>query len=91
MSESTKKLMTIATRQTDGWVEIAVSDTGKGIPEDVLSKLFTEPIKKPKGSKGQGVGVLMAQTIIQAFGGEIVVESTSPAGTTLAIRLPVES
>ena len=91
MSNSSVKQMQVATRQTDGWIDIEIVDTGRGIPEGVLSKLFTEPIKKPKGSKGQGVGLLMAQTIIQAFDGEIKIKSTGPEGTTMLIHLPLES
>jgi len=90
MSDSASKSIHITTSQEDVWVEINIKDTGKGIPEDILPKLFQEPIKKTVGSKGQGVGLLMAQTIIQAFGGEITVTSTSPQGTNMLVRLPLE-
>ena len=90
MFDSPIKHMDVVTKQIDEWINIAIGDTGRGIPDDVLAKLFTEPIKKPKGSRGQGVGLLMAQTIIQAFGGEIRVESTCSAGTIMAIQMPLE-
>ena len=90
MAESTVKQLTVATRLADGGAEIAITDTGRGIPENVLPKLFQEPIRKPKGVSGLGVGLLLAQTIVQTYGGEIRVASTGPTGTTMVIWLPIE-
>ena len=84
------KRVTVATGQVVTQMEIVVSDTCGGIPDDVLPKLFQEPIKKPKGTKGQGVGLLMAQTIVQAYQGEIRIESTDSTGATMVIELPLE-
>ncbi len=84
------KRLTVTTERKDGSAEIILGDTGAGIPSDLLPKLFHEQVKKPKGTKGQGVGLLMDQAIIQAYGGEIYVESTGPTGTTMVVRLPLE-
>lgn len=81
--------ITIGTRQARGGAEIVVSDTGPGMSREVMSKLFFEPIQKPKEAKGLGVGLLMAQAIIQTYGGDIRVESTGPTGTTVVIWLPL--
>jgi len=53
--------------------------------------LFHEQIKKPKGTKGLGMGLLMAQTIAQTYGGEIRVETTDPTGTSMVVSLPIEA
>jgi len=90
MADSLVRQITITTQRTDGYTKITVSDAGRGIVEDILPKLFIEPIKKPKGAKGLGMGLLMAQAIIQTYGGEIGVASTGPMGTTVFIRLPLE-
>jgi signal transduction histidine kinase len=90
-ADSALQQITIATQQRDDQAEILVSDTGRGIPNGVLPRLFLEPIKKPKGVKGLGIGLLMAQAIVQTYGGEIGVDSTSPTGTTMFIRLPLEA
>jgi len=90
MADSLVRQITITTQRTDGYTKITVSDAGRGIVEDILPKLFIEPIKKPKGAKGLGMGLLMAQAIIQTYGGEIGVASTGPMGTTMFIRLPLE-
>ncbi|MGA9349743.1 MAG: GAF domain-containing protein [Anaerolineae bacterium] len=80
----------IGTREAGTGVEIIVADTGPGIPGGVVPKLGLEPIEKPEGVKGLGMGLLMAQTIVQTYGGEIQVDSTGPSGTTMVIWLPRE-
>ena len=80
--------VTISTRRSEGNIEILISDTGPGIRADVRDKLFLEPIPKAACEKGLGVGLLMAQTIVQTYGGEILVGNTGPEGTTMIIRLP---
>jgi signal transduction histidine kinase len=83
--------VTIVTRQKDHRAEILVSDTGVGISEEILPELFQKPIQRPRGAKGLGMGLLMAQAIVQTYGGEISVGSTNSTGTTMLIRLPVEA
>jgi PAS domain S-box-containing protein len=89
ITSETKQVLVTIGQKREG-VEISIADTGVGIPEDVQPKLMQEPIKKVKGVKGQGMGLLMAQTIVQAYGGEIYLKRTGPAGTTMAIWLPLE-
>jgi two-component system sensor histidine kinase DctS len=82
--------ITISTRLANGGVEILVSDTGPGIPQEIQAKLGLEVIEKPEDAKGLGMGLLIAQTIVQTYRGEIQVESTNPTGTTMVIRLLLE-
>jgi signal transduction histidine kinase len=89
-SKSAIRHIAATTYLDDERVAIAVSDTGRGIPAHVRTKLFREPIQKSRGDKGMGMGLLLAQTIAQTYGGEIRVESTGPSGTTLVVRLPLE-
>jgi transcriptional regulator with XRE-family HTH domain len=72
-----------------GFVRIAFSDTGPGIPSSMLPKLFQEPIEKREGEIG--IGLPLARTIIETFGGTIKLEVTSQEGTTMAVLLPVEA
>ncbi len=81
--------VTIGTRLARGEAEIWISDTGPGIPEDIQAKIGLEAIEKAEGAKGLGMGLLIAQTIVQTYGGEIRVEDTGPEGTTMVIWLPV--
>jgi GAF domain-containing protein len=80
----------IGTRAAGSRAEIFVSDTGSGLPPHILHKIGVEFIQKPEDSKGLGMGLVMAQTIVQTYGGEVVVGSTGPNGTTMVIELPLE-
>jgi signal transduction histidine kinase len=90
VSHSSDQKIMIETGQQDNQIVICVTDTGHGIPEEIRSQLFHNPIEKAKGSKGLGMGLLMAEAIIQTYGGEIGMESTGASGTTMFVRLPVE-
>jgi putative PEP-CTERM system histidine kinase len=72
----------------DHAVEIAISDTGCGIPQDQLNTLFA-PFRSSK-KKGLGIGLYQCKTIVEAHGGKIYVESVVNRGTTFHIELPLE-
>jgi PAS domain S-box-containing protein len=78
-----------ARRGTDGRVVVEVSDSGTGIRPEHLSRIF-DPFftTKPPGV-GTGLGLAICHSIVSALGGEIAVASTSPAGTTIRVSLPV--
>jgi two-component system NtrC family sensor kinase len=69
-----------------GAVEIMVSDTGKGVPENALDRIF-EPFFTTK-EQGTGLGLAITHGIIQQHGGTIEVESKEGQGTTFRIYLP---
>ncbi len=81
----------LSTRQVGLKAEIIVADTGPGIPEAVLQKLFREPIRKAPGEPGLGVGLLAARAILQLFAGEIRPEPEIPHGTRMLVTLPLGS
>lgn len=66
---------------------IKVSDTGKGIPDEIKPKLFT-PLVTSK-AKGQGLGLAVVKRLVEALGGSITFESQTGKGTTFMILLPV--
>ena len=90
MADSATRQLTIVTQLTNGGVELTFTDTGKGIPDEVLQRLFQAPIPRPKGAKGLGAGLLMAHAIVETYGGDIRVGSTGSSGTTMIVWLPVE-
>ena len=69
-------------------VEIRVSDTGCGIPPDILPHVF-EPFFTTKGGKGTGLGLSISQTYVRRNKGEIRVDSVLKHGTTVTITLPI--
>jgi PAS domain S-box-containing protein len=80
------KKLTITTKKVETQLIILVKDTGPGIPPKIQQKLFKERIE---GGSGMGMGLLMVQAILQAYQGEIWIERTGKAGTTIALSLPV--
>lgn len=79
----------IETRQVEDLVEIAITDTGRGIPEEILGRIF-EPFftTKPVG-QGTGLGLAISYGIIQAHKGSIEVQSDEGRGTCFIVRLPL--
>ena len=68
---------------------IKISDTGPGIPEDILSQIFEPFFTTKEEGKGTGLGLSMAYGIIENHNGVIDVESTPGKGTTFIIQLPL--
>jgi signal transduction histidine kinase/putative methionine-R-sulfoxide reductase with GAF domain len=80
--------VTVQTRLEDGMVWIDVSDTGKGIPEDMLPNLF-DPFFTTRPD-GTGLGLAVTKKIIVDHGGDIDVRSKLGVGTTFTISLPAD-
>jgi len=72
----------------DGMVEVRIRDTGVGIPQDQLSKIFQPFYTTKKAGHGNGLGLVVARTIVDAHEGEIEVESKAGEGTEFRIRFP---
>jgi two-component system NtrC family sensor kinase len=73
-----------------GMMEIAVADTGKGIPKKMLAKLFDPFFTTKELGKGTGLGLSVSYGIVRAHHGRIDVESSVGAGTAFIVRLPLE-
>ena len=71
-------------------VTIQISDTGSGIPEEYLSRVF-DPFFSTKLRKGTGLGLTICQQIISAHKGKIEIKSQLGKGTECIIKLPVDS
>ncbi len=89
VAASDVRQIVVRTRRRDGKAEVVVSDSGKGIREDVRVRLFRERIEEHGTAGGLGMGLLMAQAIAQAYGGDVYLESTGPEGTSMVLALPV--
>jgi signal transduction histidine kinase len=69
-------------------LEIRVSDTGCGIPPEVMAHVF-EPFFTTKKGKGTGLGLSISQAYVRSHGGEMRVDSVLNHGTTVTLTLPV--
>jgi len=92
MNGQQKKRFTVTAKVDDdkNFVRLEFSDTGKGIPPDILNKLFTRGFTT-KGDKGTGAGLYQSKIIVEHFGGTISVKSEPGKGATFIIRLPIMS
>ncbi len=83
-------LVRVATRRLDpGHIEIRVSDTGPGIPEETRTKLFEPFFTTKAAGKGTGLGLSVTYGIVKDHRGEIRVESGLGKGATFIITFPV--
>jgi PAS domain S-box-containing protein len=79
--------LTVKTGGTDTEIQIAVRDTGTGIPEENLPKIF-EPYFTTKDT-GSGLGLTLVFKIIKEHRGEVIVKSRKGEGSSFTITLPV--
>jgi signal transduction histidine kinase len=74
-----------------GWVEVAVEDTGPGVPPAALPTLFeryTRATEKGSEIGGSGLGLMIVREIVEAHGGSVGVLSTLGTGSRFWVRLP---
>ena len=84
-----KGTLTLSTRCEDGNVTVEISDTGPGIPQDLVSKIFDPFFTTKDPGKGTGLGLHVVQTLVRRYGGLISVASEEGKGTTFQLRFPV--
>src|SRR5262249_10225723 len=84
--------VTIGAHVVDGMVEIAVGDTGAGIPESRLPELFHIAASRPSigtaGESGSGLGLILCRELVTRSGGRIPVESRLGRGSRFTVVLP---
>jgi two-component system sensor histidine kinase/response regulator len=91
-SQGVGQRVAVSAREAQGWIEIAVIDEGIGISAKELPCLFERfrQINREKmEQQGAGLGLFIAQGLIQLHGGEIAVASTPGEGSIFTIKLPV--
>lgn len=79
--------LTIRASKEGETASISFQDTGVGIPEENLDKLFT-PLFTTK-AKGQGLGLAVCKRIVEAHGGTIVIKSKVGEGSTFTVKIPM--
>jgi two-component system cell cycle sensor histidine kinase PleC len=85
--------ISVAASTAAGSLEIAIHDTGIGIPKDRIADLC-QPFKRietvlSSRHQGSGMGLFITKTLVERHGGTLVIESGLGEGTTVRVRLPL--
>lgn len=78
--------LTIRNTKFNGNVETHISDTGKGVPKEIMENIG-KPLMTTK-AKGMGLGLAISKRITEAHGGHLFVQSTLGVGSTFTVSLP---
>jgi two-component system NtrC family sensor kinase len=82
--------ITLKTRKDGKWLRIGISDTGTGMTQDQLGRIFIPFYTTKEVGKGTGLGLAVSYGIVKDLGGEIEVESTPGVGSTFTLVLPLD-
>ena len=85
--------ITVTAREQDNYVEVAVSDTGEGIPAADLPNIFERFYRvdksRARATGGSGLGLTIAKRLVEAHGGKIEIQSELGKGSRFAFTIPV--
>ncbi len=81
--------ITLSAKADEDWVQFSVSDTGKGIPAEHLSRVFEQFFRVPDqgAGSGAGLGLAIVKEIVEAHGGAVGVESQEGKGSVFTFTL----
>lgn len=88
MEETSEKELAISTRHEEGWIKVAITDTGEGIAAKDLEKIFQPDFSTKPLDKGTGLGLASVRSMVSAYQGDVCVESQPGSGTTFTVRFP---
>ncbi len=91
MEHSQEKRLSVETRVEDNTVTIRISDTGEGIAEEDLGRIFSPDFTTKPIGKGTGLGLASVKTMVESYSGDIRVESTKGKGTTFIVNIPMSA
>ncbi|MDR4483631.1 MAG: PAS domain S-box protein [Nitrospirales bacterium] len=83
--------LSLALHPTDDTVEVTVQDTGSGIPQEQLAKIFDPFFSTKAVGEGTGLGLTVVHGILQEHQGDIRVTSVPGQGTTFIVSLPIHA
>jgi signal transduction histidine kinase len=81
-------VLTVRTARAPDGVVVTVSDTGSGIPQDVLARMFEPFFTTKEVGRGTGLGLSLVHEMVGQHGGSIAVDTEVGRGTTMRVELP---
>ena len=85
---SAPRRLTLAVRNLDGQINVLIDDTGPGIREQHLERVFEPFFSTRKANGGTGLGLSISQEIVRRHGGDLSASNLDPAGCRFTVRLP---
>jgi PAS domain S-box-containing protein len=85
----TTRRVVISGRREGGSVLIAVTDTGPGIPQELVDRIFDPFVTTKRPGRGTGLGLSVARSILADLGGRLTVQSHADQGACFQVELPV--
>jgi len=89
--ECLERRVEVGLNSNDRGVELTVKDSGPGIPDEIMERIFAEGFttKNGGGRRPRGLGLALVMQVVRRYGGEIAVDTAG--NTTFSIRLPVRA
>ena len=83
------RVLTISTKLVESYIEVLVEDTGTGVDQTIIDRLF-DPFSSKK-KNGMGIGLSISRSIIERHYGSLTLDKTSESGTRFKFALPIET
>jgi signal transduction histidine kinase len=80
--------LTVALKKYGEYQVVVIRDSGQGIPEDILGKIFTPFFTTKKAGEGSGLGLDIVKKIVDKHNGKVEVASAVGEGTTFSVFIP---
>ncbi|NNC77955.1 MAG: HAMP domain-containing histidine kinase [Woeseiaceae bacterium] len=79
----------VAGRINGNNVEIRIADTGPGVPDDALKKIFEPFVRLDTNRSGSGIGLAITARVLERIGGSVAAENANDGGLTVTLTIPV--
>jgi signal transduction histidine kinase len=87
-----KGVITLATRAVGGFVQVSITDSGTGIPQEIQQRIFDPFFTTKEVGKGTGQGLAIAHSVVvKEHGGKLRFSSSPGEGTTFFVELPIQA
>jgi len=85
--------ITLEARRSDGWIALTVADTGIGIPESDLDRIFGKFERANAQAKqpGAGLGLSLVKSFVELHGGRMEITSAEKRGTRVTCFIPIQA